>query len=468
MWKLRAIRIDRLDRTALAFIAVLAVIIIVLIARGDQAGVQITRTSPADKAQGVSTHAQLAFTFSESMPASAMDGRIQITPPLSGTLRWNGNTAFYVPSGPLQNDTTYTVTVLSGAQNTRGRVMLHGLTWSFRTGHPRVAYLYPATGIGDLYIREIAQNASPRRLTEEPQGVYDYAVSPDGVHIAYSVSRDNGARDLWLINADGADRHQLVACEQQVCQTPTWSADGTRIAFERRNLVQGALGASPGPARIWLYDVAGRSISPLIDNSQQLGNQPRWAPVGDKIAFYDPTASAITIYDVASGERVQLNSVLGDTGAWSPDGQQLIYPELAATDAGQFNQLLRADLLSNVITTVMPLSNSNDTSVTWSPIGTQIAFSRQRTSIAGAAGGIMPFGPQVWVSTPQGQGAHALTDETGYSYGGLEFSPDGTWIAVVRNNLQAPNPKPETWLIRADGSQSYMLADDATIPAWVP
>ncbi|HEY3341781.1 MAG TPA: Ig-like domain-containing protein, partial [Anaerolineae bacterium] len=95
------IRFDRLDRAALAFIAALVAISILLIARGDQVGVQITRTAPADRAQGVSTRAQLALTFSEAMPAPAMDGRIQITPPLSGTWRWSGSTAYFIPTGVL-------------------------------------------------------------------------------------------------------------------------------------------------------------------------------------------------------------------------------------------------------------------------------------------------------------------------------------------------------------------------------
>ncbi len=221
------IRVDRLDRAALAFVAALLVIIILLIVRGDQVGVRVTRTAPVDLTQGVSTRAQVALTFSEAMPAAAMDGRIQISPPLSGTWRWSGTTAYFVPAGVLQQDTAYTVTVLPGAQSAKGRMMLHGLTWGFRTGHPRVVYLYPTTDIGNLYVQEVTQNATRRRLTDEPLGIYDFAVSPDGLRIVYSATRQNGARDLWVINADGTGQQQLVACDQQVCQSPSWSADGT-------------------------------------------------------------------------------------------------------------------------------------------------------------------------------------------------------------------------------------------------
>ena len=188
----------------------------------------------------------------------------------------------------------------------------------------------------------------------------------------------------------------------------------------------------------------------------------------DKLSYYDPVAGAVTILDTNTGDRVQLPSVLGDSGTWSPNALQLIYPELKAIDQGEFNQMLRADLVSNVITTVMPLSTTNDESVVWSPSGSVIAFTRQNIGLGGSSGGAMPFGPQIWVSTPDGNAAHALTDDAEFSYGGLAWSPDGMWVVAVRNNLQMPNPKPEVWLVRSDGSQQYQLAQDATIPAWIP
>ncbi|HEY3288844.1 MAG TPA: hypothetical protein VGK87_01825, partial [Anaerolineae bacterium] len=303
----------------------------------------------------------------------------------------------------------------------------------------------------------------------EPYGVFDFAVSPDGKRIVYSATRDaNGSRDLWAITPDGANREQIQACDDQVCQTPSFSADSTRVAFERRTLVKGVIGKSPGASRIWIYDFTARAATALSNDSQELGNMPRWAPVGEKLSYYDPVNSVVTVMDVGTGDRVQLPSVLGDSGAWAPNGNALIYPELRAVDTGQFNQLLRADLVSAIITPVMPLSTSNDTSAAWSPAGSLIAFSRQRISSSSSTGGFHAFGMQVWVSTPEGEGAHALTDDPGYTYGGLEWSPDGEWIVAVRNDLQQPNPKPEVWLLRKDGNQVSRLADDATIPAWLP
>ncbi|MCS7060620.1 MAG: Ig-like domain-containing protein [Anaerolineae bacterium] len=465
-------KLDRLDAAALSALAVLMILIGVIVWRGDQVGVQIVRRTPAPDAQSVALRPTISFSFSEAMRPSSLEGRLEVTPLISGALRWDGNTVLFIPATPLQPNTVYTVTIRAGAHSEQGRPVLRDMTWSFRTGRLRVVYLSPALDPGDLYVLEIDAAASPRRLTAEPYGVFDFAISPDGRHIVYSAARDeSGARDLWLIRLDGSQRELLVECNQQVCQSASWAADGIRVAFERRALVDGPLGRSPGPAHIWVVDITTRQVAPLFigadGDAGPLGALPRWAPSGDRLSYYDPLASAVTVVDTRSGERVQLPSALGDSGAWSPDARELIFPDLLATDAGQFSQMLRADLISRVMTPVTVLTTTNDSSVAWSPAGDWIAFAR-KTVAAGV--GFFSIGSQVWISRPDGSALRPLTAQPEYSYGGLSWSPDGRWIVAVRNLVQAPNGRPEIWLIRADGQsdEHRVLVTDATIPAWVP
>jgi Tol biopolymer transport system component len=228
-------------------------------------------------------------------------------------------------------------------------------------------------------------------------------------------------------------------------------------------LIQGAVGRSPGPARIWLVDVNTKETGPLFSNEQQIGSLPRFAPLGDKLSFYDPTANAVTVVDTVTTDQVQLPSLLGDSGAWAPDANHLIYPELEVFDTGHFSQLLRADLVRDVIAPVTPLSATNDASPAWSPIGDLVAFGRQPT---GGGRGIL--GPQLWLISPDGSNARQLTNEIEFSHGAFAWSPDGAWIAMQRFNLLVQEAKPEIWLIKADGSEFRKLADDALLPAWLP
>jgi len=457
-------RFDPMDRAALGSMLVLSLLTAFLILRGDQVGVQITQTSPPMNAEGASTRSAVSITFSEVMSAATVEERLRITPPISGALRWSGSTVFLFGAQPLQGDTLYTVTLTAGATSVRGRPILRDVTWTFRTRHPRLVYLAPASGIANLFVID-PQNAQTQRLTSEPFGIYDFAISPDGTRIAYSADRamDDAERDLYLINSDGSGRRRLVACDGQVCQAISWSPDGTRIAFERRTLVQGVVGRSPGPGRIWLADVNTGETAPLFGDSQQIASLPRYAPAGDRLAFYDPTAAAVVVVDLATDQRVELPSVLGDSGTWSPDGMQLVYPELEAFEAGRYDQLLRANLVANIITAVTPLGPARNSGPVWSPLGDAIAFGRQD---AAGAGGIL--GPQMWLIAPDGSNPRQLTFEPEISHGAFAWSPDGAWIAVQRYNLLEINALPELWLFKADGSQRRKLAEDAAQPAWLP
>jgi Tol biopolymer transport system component len=457
-------RFDRMDRAAVGSMLVLSLLIAFFILRGDQVGVRITQTSPPMNADGVPTRSSISITFSEVMSATTVEGRLRITPPISGALRWNGNTVFLSNAQPLQADTLYTVTLAAGAMSVRGRPVLHDATWTFRTRHPRLAYLAPVSGIANLFVMD-PQNGQTQRLTDEPFGIYDFAVSPDGSRIVYSADRDmdNPERDLYLINSDGTARERLVQCDGQVCQAVSWSPDGTRIAFERRTLVQGVVGRSPGPGRIWLADVNTRETAPLFGDSQQIASLPRYAPAGDKLAFYDATIAAVVVVDLGADQRVELPSVLGDPGTWSPDGMQLVYPELEAFDAGRYDQLLRANLVTNIITLVTPLGPARNSGPVWSPLGDAIVFGRQET--AGASG---ILGPQMWLIAPDGTNMRQLTFEPEIGHGAFAWSPDGAWIAVQRYNLLEINALPELWLFKADGSQRRKLAEDAAQPAWLP
>lgn len=466
-------RLDRLDKTVAVTLAIALLFIVALLLRGDRIGVQITRISPASGADDVPIRGRISLTFSEAMITATLDGKLHLEPAISGTLHWAGNTVSFVPMAPLQPNTNYTFTLQSGARSVRGRSVLQEGLLRFRTGHPRLMALMPASGIPDLFVFEVADpsQAKPaQRLTSEPYGVWDYAISPDGTRVVYSARRDESdSRDLWLINTNGSGRIQLVTCDEQACIAPAWSADGTRIAFERRNLIKGAIGKTPGPSRIWLVDPNTRDAVPLLEDSQKLGAVPRWSPVGNQLAYYDADQSVINVIDTAQLTQVQLPSVLGDPGAWSPDGRQLIYPELQAIDAGSYYQLFRADLTTSVITSVFPLSASNDSGAAWSPVGDQLAFTRR--------GGAVVRGPgaQIWMTSMNASATgtastapYTLTQDIGYTYGAVSFSPDGQWLTALRFNLSEPNAQPEVWLLRADGSDKRLIAENATQPAWLP
>jgi Tol biopolymer transport system component len=455
-----------LDRTALAVIAALIVMIGAVVMRGDRVGATVTASAPVDGAAAVSTRSVVRFVFNEPMDVRTLESRIDVQPRMTGTVRAAGSTITWTPEQALAPDVEYSVTVRAGGTSVRGRAMLRDHTVRFRTRRARVAYLAPSQGVADLILLD-PQGNEARRVTSEPYGVYDYALSPNGERAVISVNRNEGGeRDLWLVDLNDGVRELLLRCDGQVCQAPSWSADGTRIAFERRELVQRAIGRLPGPARVWLMDVATRETVPLFADSQRIGSLPTWSPTDDRLAFVDMNESAITVIDTAvpadPNSIVQLPSNLGDPGAWSPDGVQLIYPDITPLEDRGYNQVLRADFARDVITTVFPISTVNDAAVTWAPSGGRIAFSRQE------AGSRALIGAQIWTARPDGSEERQLTRDYAFSHFELSWSPDERWIVAQRFELAEPYARPQVWLVDAVTGEGRALAEDAMQPAWVP
>ncbi len=86
--------------------------------------------------------------------------------------------------------------------------------------------------------------------------------SPDGTMIAYTqISGELGAPEfggLWLANADGSDRRRLVTGELSF---PSWSPDGTRIAY-----------ADDGRGGVYVVDVQTGATTRIVDD----GLWPEW------------------------------------------------------------------------------------------------------------------------------------------------------------------------------------------------
>jgi Tol biopolymer transport system component len=127
-----------------------------------------------------------------------------------------------------------------------------------------------------------SDGGSQTRLTDSPAFDGDPAVSPDGARIAFTSERD-GNREVYVMNADGSGQQRLTTTGGRVSspafdsvdENPSWSPDGTRIAFDSTR---------DGNWELYVMNADGSGQTRLTDHPA-LDARPVWSPDGRQIAF---------------------------------------------------------------------------------------------------------------------------------------------------------------------------------------
>jgi TolB protein len=451
--------LSRLDQIALTFLLWLALLALILIWRGDQIGVQVVALSPAAGATNVSTRAIMQATFDQKIAAIGSGFPLSMTPPVSGTLRWEESTVAFVPAQALVPDTTYTVTLTANLQSQQGRPLHGPLTWQFHTRKPRVLYVASdAQGNDQLFIISL-EGGTPTQVTREKLGVWDYTLSPDGSTIIYAALRQDGGSDLWVIASEGGEARQLLACPDAACSGATWSPDQKRLVYERRNML--VAGSAPGPPHLWWLDPATGETVPVFEDNQWLGYGTRWAPDSNWLSYVAPSSQGVQVYNVNDGRSFLIPSRMGALAVWSPRGDALLVTDIQQQPEGFAVHLLHADPTNGKLTDLSGQNASvEDSSPAWSPDGGWIALTRKP---AGAS-----MGKQIWLMRPDGSEAHYLTNDTDIHSGLPEWSPDSRYLLYQRYPLKELGAQPGVWLLDIQTGKTQELVKPGNRPTWLP
>jgi TolB protein len=451
-------RLSRFDRLILLILLALTGLTAGLVWRGDRVGIQVIALTPAADATHISTRPTLRVTFSQPI-AAPNNFTLTITPPISGTTRWQGDTLTFQPAALLKSDTTYQITIPAGLTGQRGRTLLHPITWQFQTGHPRVLYLgWNDADRNQLFVVPIS-GGDPLPLTPAETDLLDYGVSADGMTIAYAIYREDGGSDLWRVSAAGGQPTLLLACPEAACSGPVWSPAADRLVYERRNLP--APGGAPGAPRLWWLDITTGQTNPVFQDSQWLGRVASFSPNGQWLAYVAPLAQEIQAYHLESGQTFSQRSYTGERPVWNPLANQLLFTDVFAGEQSYDIRLFQVDVTTGLTTSLsIPQAGVNDSAPAWSPDGQWIALERKIAQET--------RGKQLWLMRADGSDARPLTNDPDINYAMPAWSPDGRYLTFQRYPLTEAWADPAIWLYDTTTNELRQLAPAGLQPTWLP
>jgi Tol biopolymer transport system component len=122
-----------------------------------------------------------------------------------------------------------------------------------------------------------ADGSDARQLTDATGSSSGPTWSPDGNRIAFSSDRDQNGDcffhectgyngEIYVMNADGSEQTRLTN-DPGADGSPTWSPDGTRIAFSALRNVEGAVDEPSENFEIYVMDADGGNVVQLTRNT---------------------------------------------------------------------------------------------------------------------------------------------------------------------------------------------------------
>lgn len=268
--------------------------------------------------------------------------------------------------------------------------------------------------------------------------------SPDGSRLAFV----NGG--VGVMNADGSARRQLHVGNDR---KPVWSPDGTRLAFMSET--------TPGFGTLVVVDVASAESRAVTPAGAQLTWPPSWSPDGTQLAFSVGAGLDVAVVGAdGGGQRI----VSGGPGqqfapAWSPDGTQIALLHAAPNERTSLHAVPAAGgPPRRLAQTESFFAPEPPAAPVWSPDGTRIAFTGTKITGGGRFG--LYFSKAVHVVDAEGTVEHRLTDETS-GFGAPEWSPDGRRIAFQSGAA--------VYFMNSDGSCETRVGErPANSPTWQP
>jgi TolB protein len=253
---------------------------------------------------------------------------------------FNGQIAYVTVTGKNHNNDIYVVDggfpwmigryLHNNVHKIASQVENTGIAWSL--DGKRLLYSAQTDGNIELYVMN-ADGSDARRLTNTPNAAeYEPTWSPDGRQIAYTADLGNSNTDIFMMDADGQNARNLTNTPNVAEKQPAWGPLDT-----------GVIAFVSNKTRDWDVYTMNTDGSNVVDLTANPNNpaddtMPSWSPDGTQIAFVSNRLRSLGPISAKANEDIWVMGIDGSrllqftrspasdiAPVWSPDGKQIVF-----------------------------------------------------------------------------------------------------------------------------------------------
>jgi dipeptidyl aminopeptidase/acylaminoacyl peptidase len=445
-------------------------------------GLRVAALIPSPGVAGVNIRSQIAVVFDGPIDPSSIGGAIQMTPPVSGSIKamalpddrqpsaqpttapsgQGANVLVFKPDNPLSAHTTYSVTMTATVKRTDGQVA-PAQAWSFTTGEApanalnQIAFISDRGGVDNVWVMN-PDGSNQREVTAELVPVSGFDVSGDGTTIAY------GAGGIVKKMAIGGDKAQTLTPSGDNEYAPAITPDGTGLIVGRRDS-QGAdlgywrysLGAGADPEQVSVDGAPGLgSVALGGDDLTDQPGMPAWfgraAFSGDGLVMLVVRGSdnAVELIDLKGIAKPQKLSLFANSRPIWVASENAFF--VSATEdkggAGSYYRVTAAGVATEI-----------------GPSASDLAGNGRGIALLIKAG---DGSAHVAYLTQAGGSPTLLTTDPTFTETSPSFSPDGSTLVFGRVASRSPGFSAGIWTVKPDGTGLTNLSTDGAYPRWLP